>query len=122
MIELLESLGGLPYVSSFIACFESLFISLFIQLIISRFDGVAQGQNESHFAFRVVPPLLPNKRDWEINPYELNVSSSVRIGKVLSHALYSFHSHCACYIREHIRYLFQNLLCVFYGFCYCFLA
>lgn len=39
MIELLESLGGSPFVSSFITCFESLFISLFVQLIISRFDG-----------------------------------------------------------------------------------
>ncbi|EPS65357.1 hypothetical protein M569_09419, partial [Genlisea aurea] len=52
MIELLESYGGLSY-----------------------------GQNGSHFEPRSIPPPQPNKCDWEINPSEIDFSSSNLIGK-----------------------------------------
>ncbi|KAL2349210.1 hypothetical protein Fmac_003210 [Flemingia macrophylla] len=52
MIELLESHGGLSY-----------------------------GHNGSHFEPRPVLPPLPNKCDWEVDPSELDFSSSVCIGK-----------------------------------------
>ncbi|XP_027361246.1 integrin-linked protein kinase 1-like [Abrus precatorius] len=52
MIELLESHGGLSY-----------------------------GQNGSHFEPKPVPPPLPNKCDWEVDPSELDFSNSVCIGK-----------------------------------------
>ncbi|RDY06286.1 Serine/threonine-protein kinase STY8, partial [Mucuna pruriens] len=52
MIELLESHGGLSY-----------------------------GQNGSHFEPKPVLPPLPNKCDWEVDPNELDFSSSICIGK-----------------------------------------
>ncbi|CAA3021106.1 serine threonine- kinase STY46-like [Olea europaea subsp. europaea] len=52
MIELLKSCGGLSY-----------------------------GMNGSHFEPRPVPPPLPNKCDWEIDPSELDFSSAATIGK-----------------------------------------
>ncbi|CAM8957057.1 unnamed protein product [Rhodiola kirilowii] len=41
------------------------------------------GQNGSHFEPKPVPPPLPNKCDWEIDPSELDFSNSNIIGKVL---------------------------------------
>ncbi|KAL0336430.1 UNVERIFIED_CONTAM: Serine/threonine-protein kinase STY46 [Sesamum radiatum] len=39
------------------------------------------GQNGSHFEQRPLPPPLPNKCDWEIDPNELDFSGSTLIGK-----------------------------------------
>lgn len=44
-----------------------------------------QGQNGSHFEAKPVPPPLPNKCDWEIDPSELDFSNSAIIGKVGFH-------------------------------------
>lgn len=41
-----------------------------------------QGQNGSHFEPKPVAPPLSNKCDWEIEPSELDFSSSSVIGKV----------------------------------------
>ncbi|KAL9665552.1 hypothetical protein QQ045_020973 [Rhodiola kirilowii] len=43
--------------------------------------GVTYGQNGSHFEPKAVPPPLPNKCDWEIDPSELDFSNSNLIGK-----------------------------------------
>ncbi|MBA0738525.1 hypothetical protein Gogos_011863, partial [Gossypium gossypioides] len=39
------------------------------------------GQNGSHFEPKPVPPPLPNKCDWEVDPSELDFSNSNIIGK-----------------------------------------
>ncbi|MED6197556.1 hypothetical protein PIB30_057497 [Stylosanthes scabra] len=39
------------------------------------------GQNGSHLEPRSVPPPLPNKCDWEVDPTELDFSNSICIGK-----------------------------------------
>lgn len=43
--------------------------------------GLSFGQNGSHFEPKPVPPPLPNKCDWEIDPHELDFSNSNTIGK-----------------------------------------
>ncbi|TYI51604.1 hypothetical protein E1A91_D12G187600v1 [Gossypium mustelinum] len=43
--------------------------------------GLSYGQNGSHFESKPVPPPLPNKCDWEIDPSELDFSNSNIIGK-----------------------------------------
>ncbi|KAK4430030.1 Integrin-linked protein kinase [Sesamum alatum] len=43
--------------------------------------GLSYGQNGSHYERRHVPPPLPNKRHWEIDPVELDFSNSTLIGK-----------------------------------------
>ncbi|CAA2966474.1 serine threonine- kinase STY46 [Olea europaea subsp. europaea] len=45
------------------------------------FTCVLQGQNGSHFEPRPVPPPLPNKCDWEIDPGELDFTNATIIGK-----------------------------------------
>lgn len=70
-----------------------------------------QGQTGSHFEPRAVPPPLPNKCDWEVDPSELDFSSSARIGKVASpRAFYSFRLYChlSC-IREDTEMLISKL-------------
>jgi hypothetical protein len=59
-----------------------------VTVIIYRFDSDA-GPKRELFWFRAVPALLPNKGDWEINPYEFNFSSFTCIGKALPPAFYS---------------------------------
>ncbi|GER47256.1 protein kinase [Striga asiatica] len=49
--------------------------------LLKTFGGLSYGQNGSHFEPRPVPPPLPNKCDWEIDPHELDFSSSTLIGK-----------------------------------------
>ena len=46
-------------------------------------NDMMQGQNGSHFEARPVPPPLPNKCDWEVDPSEIDFSNSTRIGKVV---------------------------------------
>ncbi|KAG8383070.1 hypothetical protein BUALT_Bualt05G0146400 [Buddleja alternifolia] len=54
--------------------------SRMIELLKSS-GGESYGQNGSHFEPKPVPPPLPNKCDWEIDPTELDFSSSTLIGK-----------------------------------------
>ncbi|MED6164166.1 hypothetical protein PIB30_087043 [Stylosanthes scabra] len=51
-----------------------------IELLKSR-GGLSYGQNGSHLEPRSVPPPLPNKCDWEVDPTELDFSNSICIGK-----------------------------------------
>ncbi|KAL0318187.1 UNVERIFIED_CONTAM: Integrin-linked protein kinase [Sesamum calycinum] len=51
-----------------------------IELLKSH-GGLSYGQNGSHFEQRPLPPPLPNKCDWEIDPNELDFSGSTLIGK-----------------------------------------
>ncbi|KAE8705366.1 hypothetical protein F3Y22_tig00110429pilonHSYRG00874 [Hibiscus syriacus] len=49
--------------------------------LLKSYGGVSYGQKGSHFEPRPVPPPLPNKCDWEIDPSELDFSYSNIIGK-----------------------------------------
>ncbi|KAL6577780.1 hypothetical protein OROMI_010108 [Orobanche minor] len=51
-----------------------------IELLKSR-GGLSYGQNGSHFEPRPLPPPLPNKCDWEIEPGELDFSNATQVGK-----------------------------------------
>ncbi|KAK8966860.1 Serine/threonine-protein kinase EDR1 [Platanthera guangdongensis] len=51
-----------------------------IELLKSH-GGLSFGQNGSHFEPKPVLPPLPNKCDWEIDPFELDFSTSSVIGK-----------------------------------------
>ncbi|WOH16404.1 hypothetical protein DCAR_0935957 [Daucus carota subsp. sativus] len=51
-----------------------------IELLKSR-GGLSYGQSGSHFEPKPVPPPLPKKCDWEIDPTELDFSHSSIIGK-----------------------------------------
>ncbi|XP_074578171.1 serine/threonine-protein kinase VIK-like [Curcuma longa] len=43
--------------------------------------GLSFGQDGSHFEAKSVPPPLPNKCDWEIDPSELDFTTATLIGK-----------------------------------------
>ncbi|VFQ92241.1 unnamed protein product [Cuscuta campestris] len=49
--------------------------------LLKCYGGQSYGQNGSHSEPRPVPPPLPNKCDWEVDPSELDFSNSVIIGK-----------------------------------------
>lgn len=49
--------------------------------LLKSYGGLSFGQNGSHFEPKPVPPPLPNKCDWEIDPAELDFSTSCMIGK-----------------------------------------
>nr|XP_043607705.1 integrin-linked protein kinase 1-like [Erigeron canadensis] len=49
--------------------------------LLKSYGGLSYGQNGSHFEPRPVPPPLPNKCDWEIEPAELDFTNSHLIGK-----------------------------------------
>ncbi|KAI8021172.1 Integrin-linked protein kinase 1 [Camellia lanceoleosa] len=49
--------------------------------LLKSYGGLSYGQSGSHFEPRPVPPPLPNKCDWEIDPFELDFSNSNTIGK-----------------------------------------
>ncbi|KAJ0987443.1 hypothetical protein J5N97_005799 [Dioscorea zingiberensis] len=49
--------------------------------LLKSYGGLSFGQNGSHFEPKPVPPPLPNKCDWEIDPSELDFSTSTVIGK-----------------------------------------
>ncbi|XAR65222.1 Dual-specificity kinase [Bertholletia excelsa] len=49
--------------------------------LLKSHGGLSYGQNGSHFEAKPVPPPLPNKCDWEIDPSELDFSNSITIGK-----------------------------------------
>ncbi|KAF8378722.1 hypothetical protein HHK36_030071 [Tetracentron sinense] len=105
MIELLKSYGGLSYVSSVLSvhCFHyviwlvshankftellhedanSIMLLFLILKCLFWHSKSLQGQNGSHFESKPVPPPLPKKCDWEIDPSELNFSNSSIVGKV----------------------------------------
>ncbi|KAK3042372.1 hypothetical protein RJ639_002418 [Escallonia herrerae] len=86
MIELLNSYGGLSYIERGILIFFSILFrhsstSEVLPLHCPSELLLSQGQNGSHFEPRPVPPPLPNKCDWEIDPTELDFSNSAMIGK-----------------------------------------
>ncbi|XP_010917104.1 serine/threonine-protein kinase VIK isoform X1 [Elaeis guineensis] len=49
--------------------------------LLKSYGGLSFGQNGSHFEPKPVPPPLPKKCDWEIEPSELDFSTSTIIGK-----------------------------------------
>lgn len=49
--------------------------------LLKQNGGLSYGQNGSHFEPKPVPPPIPKKRDWEIDPAELDFSNAVMIGK-----------------------------------------
>nr|POE62699.1 serine/threonine-protein kinase sty46 [Quercus suber] len=49
--------------------------------LLKSYGGLSYGQNGSHFEPKPVPPPQPNKCDWEIDPSELDFSTSAMIGK-----------------------------------------
>ncbi|POO03481.1 Serine/threonine protein kinase [Trema orientale] len=49
--------------------------------LLKSYGGLSFGQTGSHFEPKPVPPPLPNKCDWEIEPSELDFSNSTIIGK-----------------------------------------
>ncbi|GMH15288.1 hypothetical protein Nepgr_017129 [Nepenthes gracilis] len=49
--------------------------------LLKSYGGLSYGQNGSHFEQKPVPPPLPNKCDWEIDPSELDFSNSNIVGK-----------------------------------------
>ncbi|PPD79546.1 hypothetical protein GOBAR_DD23516 [Gossypium barbadense] len=49
--------------------------------LLKSYGGLSYGQNGSHFEPKPVPPPLPNKCDWEVDPSELDFSNSNIIGK-----------------------------------------
>ncbi|XP_051148759.1 integrin-linked protein kinase 1-like [Andrographis paniculata] len=49
--------------------------------LIKSYGGLSYGQNGNHFEPRSLPPPLPSKCDWEIDPAELDFSSSTLVGK-----------------------------------------
>ncbi|KAM7251197.1 hypothetical protein ACFE04_023080 [Oxalis oulophora] len=49
--------------------------------LLKTYGGNSFGQNGSHFEPKPVPPPLPNKCDWEVDPSELDFSTAVVIGK-----------------------------------------
>ncbi|XP_078444600.1 VH1-interacting kinase isoform X3 [Wolffia australiana] len=49
--------------------------------LLKKHGGSSFGQSGSHFEPKQVPPPLPNKCDWEVDPSELDFSSSTLIGK-----------------------------------------
>lgn len=57
-----------------------------------------QGQSGSHFEPKPVPPPLPKKCDWEIDPTELDFSHSSIIGKVSIDDDVSFYKYGVFYI------------------------
>ncbi|KAH6809864.1 VH1-interacting kinase [Perilla frutescens var. frutescens] len=50
-------------------------------VLLKSYGGLSYGQSGSHFEPRPVAPPLPNKCDWEIEPSELDFSTSTLIGK-----------------------------------------
>uniref|UniRef100_A0A6V7QRX8 non-specific serine/threonine protein kinase n=1 Tax=Ananas comosus var. bracteatus TaxID=296719 RepID=A0A6V7QRX8_ANACO len=49
--------------------------------LLKSYGGLSFGQNGSHFEPKPVPPPLPNKCDWEIDPHELDLTNYTVIGK-----------------------------------------
>ncbi|KAJ4962126.1 hypothetical protein NE237_022036 [Protea cynaroides] len=49
--------------------------------LLKSYGGLSSGQSGSHFEPKPVPPPLPNKCDWEIEPSELDFSNAITIGK-----------------------------------------
>ncbi|XP_051122376.1 integrin-linked protein kinase 1-like [Andrographis paniculata] len=49
--------------------------------LLKSHGGLAYGQNGSHFEQKPLPPPLPNKCDWEIDPDELDFTNASIIGK-----------------------------------------
>ncbi|CAH8390056.1 unnamed protein product [Eruca vesicaria subsp. sativa] len=64
----------------FVSCAEGARKQSMIELLKSN-GGLSYGQNGSHFEPKPVPPPIPKKCDWEIEPAELDFSNAAMIGK-----------------------------------------
>lgn len=94
------------------SCIDRVDLSVLIRMLLfchyplwyGFYFQILQGQNGSHFEPRPVPPPLPNKCDWEVDPSELDFSNSAIIGKVWI-LLKSFFclSFCLCIVDVSMR-------------------
>lgn len=66
-----------------------------------------QGQNGSHFEPKPVPPPIPKKCDWEIEPAELDFSNAAMIGKVCSLLKLSFVRNIDIFLVKHYLWSFK---------------
>jgi hypothetical protein len=61
----------------------------------------------------VVPPPLPNKCDWEVDPSELDFSSAARIGKVLPRILFISFALCLLHLSGGYRAIYFKTCSLF---------
>lgn len=74
--DLKRHFSGFDYSSFYFVCMDLLVFCVWLSKV------CMQGQNGSHFEPKPVPPPIPKKCDWEIEPAELDFSNAAMIGKV----------------------------------------